>query len=214
MFDSLYAQEPARKDNSEPWLLSYSDLITNLFVFFAFLLSISMINRHRLETITNYFREKPKYSLMDLKNQIDAIIKKNKLEDKISTAIGVEGLEIDFSHSLLFNSGESVLLPEAKPHISLFTEKLQSIDPRWQFVVEGHTDDIPIHTPLFPSNWELSAYRGMEFLNFLRSHGIHEERIQLRGHAHTKPKYIEKKENGEFSDAARTTNRRVTLKIY
>ena len=81
MFDSLYAQEPARKDNSEPWLLSYSDLITNLFVFFAFLLSISMINRHRLETITNYFREKPKYSLMDLKNQIDAIIKKNKLED-------------------------------------------------------------------------------------------------------------------------------------
>lgn len=214
MLEELSKQYEYYREESDPWLISYSDLLTNLFVFFAFLLSISVINQYRMETVTNYFRKKPKYSLMDLKKQIDEIIVKNHLEKKISTAIGNEGLEIDFSHSLLFKSGESALLEDAKPHILLFTSELQSIDPKWAFLVEGHTDDVPIHTPLFPSNWELSAYRGMEFLNFLRKNGIDENRIQLRGYAHTRPKVSNVDPQGIPLEENRNTNRRVTLKIY
>ena len=214
MSDFLSKMHERRQTSSDFWLISYSDLITNLLVFFAFLLSISMINQYRLETVTNYFRNKPKFSLNDLKKQIDEIIIKNNLQDKMTTAIGNEGLEIDFSHSLLFLSGQKEILESAKPHILTFIQELKSIDPKWRFVVEGHTDDVPIHTTLFPSNWELSSYRAMEFLNFLRGNGIDEDRIQLRGYAHTKPKVANESEHGVPIDENRSKNRRVTLKIF
>ncbi len=211
----VWGQLQSRRQNpTDVWLLSYSDLITNLFVFFAFLLSISIINQYRLETVTNYFKKKPKFSLYDLKKQIDDIIVKNSLQEKITTAIGNEGLEIDFSHSMLFLSGEKELLESSKPHILKFIKELKSIDSKWRFVVEGHTDDVPIHTPIFPSNWELSSYRSMEFLNFLRANGIDEDRIQQRGYAHTKPKVANADEKGMPIEKNRATNRRVTVKIF
>lgn len=214
MLDEVLKRHEYERQTTEEWLLSYSDLLTNLFVFFAFLLSISVINRYRLETVTNYFKKQPKYSLMELKKKIDAMIEKHALQKKITTSIGFEGLEIDFSHSLLFKSGESILLESAKPHILTFIEELRTLEPKWRYIVEGHTDNVPIHTSLFPSNWELSAYRGMEFLNFLRTHGVDEKRIQLRGYAHTEPKVSNEDEQGVPIAENQATNRRVTLKIY
>ncbi|MBI2026798.1 MAG: flagellar motor protein MotB [Deltaproteobacteria bacterium] len=214
MLEELVQNSMFARNDESPWLLSYSDLITNLYVFFAFLLSMSVMSTYRFESLTNYFKKKPKYSLADLKKQIDSIIISNHLESKISTSIGQESLEIDFSHSLLFQSGESALLEEAKPHILTFVSELKTIDHKWAFIVEGHTDNVPIHTLKFPSNWELSAYRAMEFLNFLRFHGIDENRIQLRGFAHTRPKKLEEKAEVADAEEYRNINRRVTLKIY
>jgi len=74
MLEDVYKQHESERENTEVWLMSYSDLLTNLFVFFAFLLSISVINQYRLGTVTNYFRKKPRYSLVDLKKKIDSII--------------------------------------------------------------------------------------------------------------------------------------------
>ena len=76
--------------------------------------------------------------------------------------------------------------------------------------VEGHTDDLPIATEKFPSNWELSAARATGVVKYLLASGIEKERLKASGFADSKPKAdIE----GASIDEQRVANRRVVVSI-
>jgi chemotaxis protein MotB len=95
------------------------------------------------------------------------------------------GVVIDVSASLLFNTGEAELQPGAlevlrQVAIVLGAEELP-------VEVEGHTDDIPIATTQFPSNWELSSARASSVVRMLISNGMPEQRLAVVGLAATQP---------------------------
>ena len=54
--------------------------------------------------------------------------------------------------------------------------------------VEGHTDDVPIHTEKYPSNWELSSVRATNIVKYLLAQGIEKERLKAAGYADSRPK--------------------------
>ncbi|MDZ4825423.1 MAG: flagellar motor protein MotB [Actinomycetota bacterium] len=106
---------------------------------------------------------------------------------------------------VLFAPGQADVLGGAKPLLTIVSEALKSVDNK--VFVEGHTDDVPIDTPQFPSNWELSGARASAVLRFLESNGIDRNRLSIDGYADTHP--IADNETTE----GRAKNRRVEIVI-
>lgn len=103
--------------------------------------------------------------LKQLQAQLEAYIITNKLEDKLQTKLSDEGLLITILDNALFDSGKADLKPEAR---KLATEMATMLVPHPKKVtVTGHTDNMPINRPEFPSNWDLSVKRAVNFLKVL-----------------------------------------------
>ena len=78
--------------------------------------------------------------------------------------------------------------------------------------VEGHTDDVPISTPRFPSNWELSGSRASNVVKYLLGKGVAKERLKAAGYADSRPK--DKLKEGQVINAeTRAANRRVVIYV-
>ena len=80
--------------------------------------------------------------------------------------------------------------------------------------VEGHTDNVPINTARFPSNWELSVARASEVVKFFIREGINGDRLKASGYADTKPVLPHVDEFGRDIVENRAANRRILIRIY
>jgi chemotaxis protein MotB len=116
-----------------------------------------------------------------------------------------QGLVIEINASVLFRSGQSVLEPAATRTLAEVAQVLART--RGAVAVEGHTDDVPIATPAFASNWELSASRAASVVRLFVETGIPAARLTAIGHADNQP--IEAGGSAE----ARARNRRVAVVI-
>jgi flagellar motor protein MotB len=74
--------------------------------------------------------------------------------------------------------------------------------------VSGHTDNVPIATSKFPSNWELSTERASRVARYLIDHGVDSSRISVRGYANPKPRAL------NYTVGGRSANRRVEIRLY
>ena len=115
------------------------------------------------------------------------------------------GIVIDISASSLFKPGEAVLQPAAAEVLNRVAIVLSQEDQPIE--VEGHTDDVPISTPLFPSNWELSSARASSVVRMLIDHGVPPQRLSAVGMASNQPVVA------NDSPEHRAKNRRVSITI-
>lgn len=110
----------------------------------------------------------------------------NKLSEYIVVYEQERGLVISFKDTLLFNSGSADLTPEARDIIKQVGVALADL-PNY-IRVEGHTDDLPINTARFPSNWELSVLRSSNVVHVLSEEaGIPPERLSIIGYGEYRP---------------------------
>jgi len=134
------------------WMVSYSDLVTQLLTFFIMLFALSAAATED--------------QLKKIKEKIDNYVVQNHLEKFVSTKITQkEGLIVTFSEKYMFDSGKADIYPEAKEVIKNIASLL--VDEPNRISIEGHTDNTPINTPEFPSNWELSTKRATNVLKYL-----------------------------------------------
>ncbi|MCA9726679.1 MAG: flagellar motor protein MotB [Candidatus Eisenbacteria bacterium] len=97
-----------------------------------------------------------------------------------------EGLRIRIDGQVLFETGKSEIRPEAMPLLQRLAPPLRRYP--YRVLVEGHTDDVPIQTALFPSNWELSAARAASVVRYLISQGeVRPDHLTALGYADTRP---------------------------
>lgn len=106
-------------------------------------------------------------NLQDLKEQLDAYIQQNSLEEQLSTQLEEEGLMIRIKEKALFPSGSAELVGESQRIGPIVAGLLAAVPER--VLISGHTDTDPISNAQFPSNWELSSTRAMTFMKFLLS---------------------------------------------
>lgn len=197
--------------DQEGWLVAYADLITLLFIFFSLLLSVSVISRSKFEWMSKQFNESSSANLAEIEKRIEQQVKQAGLQDKVSVQLGDEGLHIRFSETLLFSVGESDLNPSGLHALDGFSAVLKSIPPDYRIAVEGHTDDRPIQTAKYASNWSLSAARAVTVLHYLEHHGFRRDRLMVRAYADTRP--VAGAPNAD-SEVLRAKNRRVALLVY
>ena len=108
------------------------------------------------------------------------------LDKNIEVIVSKGTVSFRISSEVLFNSGEANLSGAGRDVISRLVPTLGSI-PGYRVVVEGHTDNMPIQTDRFPSNWELSTGRAASVVRQLQSQGIDAARMRATGYADTRP---------------------------
>jgi len=87
---------------------------------------------------------------------------------------------IALESDVLFDSGKTNLKPAGQTALAKVAQVLAGITDR-KYQVAGHTDDVPIHTARFPSNWELSTARAVEVVNFLIANGMKPQQVSAAG---------------------------------
>jgi chemotaxis protein MotB len=122
-----------------------------------------------------------------LKREIEAYAHQHGLSSYVQAVIEPRGLVIRLlTDKLLFASGKATLAPAATPLLEKISS-LINIDRVHPIAVEGNTDDVPIHTGEFPSNWELSTARASTVVNFLIAQGVAPKRLSAIGYAEQHP---------------------------
>ncbi|MDR2111565.1 MAG: flagellar motor protein MotD, partial [Candidatus Accumulibacter sp.] len=126
-------------------------------------------------------------------------------EGKVRIIETSRGVTIEINDSILFAPGQAILNPLSSKAMHAIAQVLAPTD--FPITIEGHTDDVPINTPQFPSNWELSAVRATTVLRLFIESGVPPDRLTAIGYADTRP--VEPNLLAE----GRARNRRVTILI-
>jgi chemotaxis protein MotB len=218
------------EDQSGPgWEIVYSGFILILLCFFIMLCSFSTMEEAKIMQFVRSFSNAVSFlpggdqfesgtvilpksgglvtsrSIMaKLFEDLEALSDRFDLEDEIELLFSKEGLVMRLSEHTLFESGVATISPQAMPLL----EKIGVIIAQTGYLIriEGHTDNVPIHTAEFPSNWELSTARAVNVLRyFIQDHRINAKRLSAEGLGEFRPLVANDTEEN------RATNRRVVV---
>ncbi|TXD36884.1 OmpA family protein [Lujinxingia vulgaris] len=170
------------------WLVSYADMMTILLTFMILLLSISTIAQTKYDLLVQAFTGSRAGNLHEVQEKIDRVIEEQALGGEVQTLLDDEGLKIQFSNALLFNSGSAELLPRALEVFGPIERHLvDDLGPTYGLVIEGYTDDVPVVSGRYRSNWELSTSRAIHVMERLAAAGLDRRRMSVQGFADTRP---------------------------
>lgn len=146
-------------------------------------------------------RQKMKSVAKDIMNSLQPLVAQGKVR-LLETSRGVT---IEINDSVLFPAGQAKLQPASMSAMRAVAEVLANTD--FPITIEGHTDNLPINTPQFPSNWELSALRATTVLRLFNEGGVGAERLTAIGYGDTRPLET------NMTPEGRARNRRVSILI-
>ncbi|MFH1538024.1 MAG: OmpA family protein [bacterium] len=227
-----------QKRGTPAYMTTYGDMMTLLLIFFIFLFNVGKVSEFKYKMAIASFRQslgvfpssisvlRPDEVLLipkekgtknfwgeqkemnELKKELEAQIKEmlDKGPGYGKVNVGEKDIQITVGDRGLFDSGSDGL----KPSILPFIDKVAEIVKKYKLnvLVEGHTDDRPISSARFPSNWELSSGRATSVIRYLiDKQGIAPDNLIATGYADTKPKAL--------NDTAenRAINRRIEIKL-
>jgi len=188
------------------WMTTFSDMSILLLTFFVLLVSYSTIEMEKFEgamssmknafgleaqikKIQATYQQKLalRYQLMNQKvKQIQETLVNNNLQDQVKVDVKETGIQIRFVDNVLFDLGSADLKTNVVPILSRILGTVK--DGYIEILVEGHTDDIPIKTEKFPSNWELSSARALSVVRYFHDEEkIPAERLVAVGHGEYRP---------------------------
>jgi chemotaxis protein MotB len=143
-----------------------------------------------------------------IKHELDAYAAAHGFSKSVQTSIEARGLDIKvLTDDLLFASGSANLDSKADGLLGEIAQLL-NIDETHPIEVEGNTDDVPIHSSLFPSNWELSTARASTVVRFLSEKGVSAHRLTATGNSDERPVA------SDATAAGRARNRRVEIVMH
>tara|TARA_R100001591_G_scaffold118641_1_gene143349 strand:+ start:18378 stop:19052 length:675 start_codon:yes stop_codon:yes gene_type:complete len=208
-------------EEDQEWLLTYSDMITLLLAFFAVLIAVSYVDLNLWEQMKQGLRseinkqENVQTPLAEVKKDLDERLTEEREAGQVDITLDREGIKLFFNSSSFYNSGEANLLPTGQQIIDKVTQAMNDLGYyKFKVDVEGHTDNVPINTPVYPSNWELSVARASGVVKYFIQEGIEPDRIKASGYADTKPIVPHIDDNGNDIVENRPLNRRIVIRIY
>lgn len=225
------------------YMTTWGDMCTLLLCFFVMLLAMSTIDPNKFMVAASSFQnafsgvlesfpsvlitkdilvprlggdEQNKRMAVDARRRIQRTVREEELQDAIKVEVTDKGIAIKITDPVGFDVGDAEIRPE---FIQLLYEMAEIINrhPDTFIRVEGHTDNTPINTSEFPSNWELSAARALNIVKFFAYRcGIDPKRLSAVGYGEYHPvapndtpenrqknrrieiyvEYLEKKEGG------------------
>ncbi len=209
-------EEHAVHDESN-WLVSYADMMTLLFGFFVLMYAFSRIDTEKFEVVS---KEVAKYFGGEVKENPAIIAVKKDIKEAINQygkAASVTnipgGIQLSFNSQILFDSGSARLRPEAHPVLTKIVENVQKKVGIREVRVEGHTDDDPIYSQIFPTNWELSAARAARIVRQFEASNIPSHRLIAEGFGSSRPEVQNRGPDGTPIKENQQRNRRVMIDI-
>lgn len=220
-----HQQRRSRTGHVDDWLMTYADMITLLLCFFAIFLSVS-IRKQRTEHRPPAIKvrsEAPRITTNNVSSETDGAPSASlqeiakRLQSQGPSSIQEEGDRIttlQMSSGALFASGSAALSDSGRTILKDVAINIDSDRYKdYQVTVEGHTDDTPINTIQFPSNWELSTARAAAVVQFFLQLGIPAQRLRAAGYADTYPVAPNRDAEGKSIPENQAKNRRVVIKL-
>ncbi len=212
------------------WMLTYSDMVTLMLTFFVLLVSFSNMDETKFGSAANSLKgafgvmekfpsaiqtrgismsdagEKFEKEVRDNIDQLKKAAGKMGMEDQIQIKYTSSGLLIRMGDKVMFDVGKAELKPSAYPLLDIIGEMVR--DKAKEVLVSGHTDNVPINTPLYPSNWELSLARAMVVVRYMMNNAnVAPEKLVPTGYAEYRPVAP------NTTDESRQFNRRVEFLV-
>ncbi|MCL4439032.1 MAG: OmpA family protein [Firmicutes bacterium] len=227
-----------QKENHERWLITYADLITLLLIFFVVMYTMSKIDANKYYAIASSLAKTMggSQSIMEsggpsmvpgaseskeldtvmenleqqnmekIERQIQEYVDQNGLSGKVTVSIEERGVVVSFQDVVLFSLGVAELNPSSRDIVDKVGAILRQT-PNY-IRVEGHTDNLPIRTSKFPSNWELSLARSASVVHrLIEFSDIPPDRLSATGYGEYRPRM------SNDTDATRQQNRRVDIVV-
>lgn len=221
-------------ENTERWLLTYSDLITLLMIFFVVMYALSNIDADKYKKITASLsvafgngksiignddsvsidenaakidtQPVEENKLEEVKKEVDSYLKQNGMSSTVSTNIDDRGLVVSINDTVFFDSGSADIKPDSEKKLVDIAKILNQVGNYIR--VEGHTDNIPISNSRYHSNWQLSVDRAANVTELLIADaGIPPEKMSAVGYGEFRPVA------DNSTEAGRSKNRRVDIII-
>ncbi len=203
------------EEGAPPWMATFSDLATLLLTFFVLLLSFAEMDVVEFKELLGSVREafgvqfetvghhealsnspvsigqEPPGALAaaaaDLAEEIRQKLDEAGVGDSLEVEATPDGIVLRVRDRVLFPTGSDELLEDAEPVLAVVAGLASTVATQG-LVIEGHTDDRPIHTARFPSNWELSTARATRVLRYFLAHaGLAPGMLSAAGYADTRP---------------------------
>jgi len=221
-------------DTDSNWMTTFSDMMTLLMTFFVLLYSMSTIDAQKFKAAVSSLRENmgilsggrtmteqpmvesgsmgseitpsPHQNLTVARQEIQQYVQEKNLQDRVNMEMTQRGLVVRFTGQILFEVGEAEIRNEGRDVLDKVATVLKEMPNN--VMIEGHTDNLPIDTEEFPTNWESSTARATEVIKyFIEDPGINPEKLSAAGYS----KYRPIKPND--SPENRALNRRVEVVI-
>jgi chemotaxis protein MotB len=145
---------------------------------------------------------------------LPAIVDRLKSEGRAVVQQGDRITTLRISSATFFGSGYAALSGPGKSILRDVAVTLKSADfARYHISIEGHTDDMPINTVQFQSNWELSTARAAAVVRFFLEEGIAARKLSAAGYADTFPVARNRNDDGTVNPENQALNRRVVIKL-
>jgi chemotaxis protein MotB len=215
--------------SGQGWLTTFNDMATLLMVFFVLLFTMGSLDVKRFKNFQDALqsamgvlhegRHAPEGTLSRRSSALapetagHAEGSAGKEAEGLESLVETQGLEAEYTDrgirltlddKLLFGSGSAVLTDEGKQLLIRVAAVIRDFDRTVR--IEGHTDNVPISTVNYPSNWELSIARAITVVKYLiQSGGMPPERFAAAGYGDSRPRVANN------SPANRASNRRVEI---
>jgi chemotaxis protein MotB len=218
------------EEDDEPtapfWMATFSDMMTLLLTFFVMLVAMSEVEVKKFEEALSYFQggtgmlsyesvtptlrrhSSVEYSQREHAmrfEEVERYLQEQGLADMVEVNLTETGLSVSVTDSVMFRSGAAELIEPSERLLATLTELLSGSISAIR--VEGHTDDRPIQTARYPSNWELSTARAASVVRFLLEtpDALAPDTYTALGHGEHRP--VASNE----TDEGRARNRRVDI---
>ncbi len=219
--NSMYPEQDLEEVEEDSWQISYLDIITILLGFLIILLSISHFSDRDVFSVSGLFKsdaEEAEYistPINKIERQLEIALLDEVGDNKIEIERDLNDLLIRLKSDELYLSGSATINSESLGLLNEIVEAIQNnAYTDFNIEVEGHTDDVPIHSPAYDSNWELSTARATNLVKYLSGMGISKERLKASGYADSRPLVPNVDAAGNPIPENRAKNRRVTLRLF
>lgn len=219
------------RENHDRWLVSYADFITLLFAFFTALYALSTVSEGKYKILSESLQTafKPKYvgltgnfrpvtgddaplaegfgaAFSSEYRKLSKTFKELKERRRVSLLYGKSKITIRIQGAKLFHPGSDEFIEDAGPVLDKVAVVLK--DMSYSVRIEVHTDNIPINTARFPSNWDFSSARAIKILKyFISVHGMDPKKLSALGYGEYRPVSTNNTPGG------RSRNRRVDIMV-
>jgi len=205
---------PPCEEGAPAWMATFADLATLLMTFFVLLLSFANMDvvkfRQMAGSVKDAFgtqvespgtfeeksdtavtiqlseEEDRTIDMMQMGERIRKTVEEQGLEGKTEIKVDDSGVILTVDGTFMFDGGSAKLKPEFEKFLAEIAKIIEEHD--YPLAIEGHSDNIPIKSPIYPSNWELSSSRATAVLRYLiEKYNVPANRLMAVGYSDTRP---------------------------
>ena len=199
------------------WLTSYADLMTLVACFFILMMAFANYEpvafQRKAELMAKYFQGENDTSESQMKKLMVELQSISNMQNVLVVKQNKEGLDIVMNVKTFFDLGKATLTPDSSKFVDLIVDKVLDTHKNVRVIVEGHTDNIPIKSRNFPSNWELSSARASTVVRRFEARGFDRSYLVAIGYGDTSPAYPNKDKEGKAIKENQLRNRRIVLRV-